>query len=198
MLTIILLLSVFPLKSQEKFQPGYIITNNGDTLSGLIRDRKQAPFAQLYSKIRFKGRSPFIKKYGPSQIKGYKQGDIYFQSEWINVTNNIFRTHYRSDSVSGTRHFLKVIVKGYLTYYQWEFMDQESWYIDAIDLYKRKNEDYYMRVTQGIFGLRIKSLNEYFIDCPDLIQKVEKKELKSPDEIAYFYNSKVNWDYSTR
>ncbi|HUX96439.1 MAG TPA: hypothetical protein VMV47_11975 [Bacteroidales bacterium] len=185
-----LLFSGSSLKSQEKYQPGYIVTNNGDTIRGMICDRKQAPFAQLYSKIRFKGNSLFKRKYSPSQITGYKLGATSFESEWINSTSNLFRTNYICDPASGTRHFLKVIVKGYLTYYQWEYMDQESWSIDAIDLFKRENDEYYIRVTRGIFGIRLKNLKEYFMDCPALIQEIERGELKTPAEIAYFYN---NW-----
>jgi hypothetical protein len=48
-----------------------------------------------------------------------------------------------------------------------------------------------VRVTQGIFGLKKKLLSRYFADFPDLVVKIEKGELKSPIEIAEYYNSYV-------
>jgi len=84
--------------------------------------------------------------------------------------------------------FLKVIVKGYLTYYKWEFKEQESDYIWSKSLYKRKDEHSLVRVTQGILGLKKKSLAVYFQDCPELVYKIENGELKDPVEIAKFYN----------
>ena len=61
--------------------------------------------------------------------------------------------------------------------------------MNYIDYFKRKDDDYMVRVTQGIFGLKKKRLAEYFKDCPELVQKIEFKELKRPFEIAQFYNN---------
>jgi len=94
---------------------------------------------------------------------------------------------YASIPNHGEREFLKVIEKGYLTYYQREF--EYSDYIDQIDLFKRDNEDYLVRVSQGVFGLRKKSLAAYFNDCPELVEKIKNNELKTAIEITRFYNS---------
>ena len=50
------------------------------------------------------------------------------------------------------------------------------------------DEPSFVRVTQGILGLKKKRLTEYFRDCPELIYKIENGELKDPVEIANFYN----------
>ena len=50
------------------------------------------------------------------------------------------------------------------------------------------NEGHFIRVTQGLFGLRKNRLREYFGDCPILIEKIETGELRAPLEIAAFYN----------
>jgi len=44
-----------------------------------------------------------------------------------------------------------------------------------------------VRVTQGILGLKRKRLIEYFWDCPDLVQAIEKKELNEIHEVYNFY-----------
>ena len=89
----------------------------------------------------------------------------------------------------GSKSFLKLIAKGYLSYYHWEFEDSESDYIDAIGLFKRENEDSFARVSQGIFGLKKKHLAKYFKDYPDLVSKIEQGILKDPLEIVKIYNS---------
>ena len=175
---------------QKDYQTGYIITNRNDTLTGKVKDRKPPPFSKLYKKIRFKRNRLLKRKYGPQQIIAYKQGNNQFESLWIDVSQNIFKEIYTSVPDLGEKSFMKVIVKGYLTYYHWEFQDYESDYIDEISLYKRTNESSFARVTQGIFGLKKKRLAEYFQDCPELINKIEKGELTNPVEIAIFYN---NW-----
>ena len=184
-----LILPVF-VSGQKDYQAGYIITNKNDTLIGKVKDRKSPPFGKLYKKIRFKKNRLTKRKYGPHQIIAYRQGDNQFESLWINVSHNIFNENYTSFPELGEKSFMKVIVKGYLTYYHWEFQDFESDYIDEISLYKRANETSLARVTQGIFGLKKKRLAAYFEDYPVLINKIETGELRDPVEIAIFYN---NW-----
>lgn len=173
---------------QKDYQSGYIITNKNDTLTGQVKDRKLPPFGKLYKKIRFKGNITIRRKYGAHQIAGYRQGDNQFESLWIDVSHDIFREKYTSIPNSGEKCFLKVILRGYLTYYHWEFQDPESEYIDKISLYKKKDEPSLVKVTQGVFGLKKKRLAEYFQDCPGLVNKIESGELKDPVEIAKFYN----------
>lgn len=173
---------------QKDYQSGYIITNNNDTLRGHVKDRKSPPYSKLYKKIRFKNNKIIKRKYGPHQIIGYKQGDNQFESLWIDVSHDFFQEKYTNIPNSGEKCFLKVIVKGYLPYYQWEFKEQESDYIWEKSLYKKEDEHSLIRVTQGILGLKKKSLIIYFQDCPGLVDKIKNGELKDPVEIAKFYN----------
>jgi hypothetical protein len=78
--------------------------------------------------------------------------------------------------------------RGFLTYYQWEFLDYDSFVLQWVDLFKRRDEDYFVRVTQGVLGLKKKRLERYFEDCPELMEKIHSKELRLPAEIARFYN----------
>ncbi len=191
-ITLIFIIAFFLLPTlvfgQKYYQSGYIITINNDTIQGQVKDRKPQPFGKLYKKIRFKGKKFVRRKYGAHQIAGYKQGGNQFESLWIDVSQNLFKQNYTSVPNSGQKCFLKVIIRGYLTYYQWEFQDQESGYIEKIDLYKRMDEPSFVRVTQGILGLKKKRLAEYFQDCPELIYKIENGELKDLVKIVNFYN----------
>jgi hypothetical protein len=174
--------------AQTDYLQGYIIKHNLDTVYGQIKDRKDGTFAKLYKKIRFKGNGVFTKKYSPKQIKGYARGEELFESQWLQVSSRFLKTEYLSRENYGKQYFLKVRKKGFLSYYQWEWLDQESAIIEWIDLYKRRDEDYFIRVTQGIFGLKMNTLEKYFEDCPDLMDKIRTKELRQPGEIAGFYN----------
>lgn len=187
--SLFLILSSSSAYSQKDYEEGYIITNKNDTIYGQVKDRKSPPFADLYRKIRFKGNSVFPKKFGPKDILGYKKGDDIYESVWLEVSLKFFRMEYNNIPNKGEKQFMKVIRRGYLSYYQDEFMDSESDYIDTVDLFKRDDEPYFVRVTQGIFGLKKKKLAAYFNDCPALVQKIEREEFKNPIEIADFYNS---------
>jgi len=182
----------FPdLLAQKGYEPGYVVTKTFDTIPGSIKDRKGPPFAKIYKKIRFKGNSLFVKKYSPKQIQGYARGEDIFESQWIQVSSRFFKTDYLSRENQGKKHFLKVKESGYLTYYQWDFMDQESSVVEWIDLFKRRHEDYFVRVIQGILGLKMNQLSDYFEDCPELMEKIRNKELRTPMEITRFYNEWV-------
>ncbi|MFD2203088.1 hypothetical protein [Shivajiella indica] len=179
---------LYELKAQKGYEKGYVLTKAFDTIPGMVKDRKGPPFAKIYKKIRFKSSSPFVKKYSPKKIHGYVKGDEHFESHWILLNSRLFKMEYISRENIGKKYFLKVREIGFLTYYQWEFLDQESSTIDVVDLFKRRDEDYFVRVTQGIFGLKMNQLSEYFEDCPELLEKINSKELTKPEEIALFYN----------
>lgn len=173
--------------AQKDFETGYIITNNKDTITGFVKDRKSFPFGKLYKKIYFKNANS-KRKYSPLQILGYRQGDREFESLWLDISSNLIDETYISEKGLGEKQFLKVDQRGFLTLYQREITDSESDYIDQIPLFKRANENYLQRVTQGMFGLKVKKLQVYFKDCPQLLKKIENQELKTPYEIALFYN----------
>ena len=174
--------------AQKDYERGYIVTNSNDTLVGLVKDRKQPPFGKLYKKVYFKKKYK-KKKYRPNQIIAYKQGEREFESVWVDVSGHLINEKYTSIANRGEKKFLKVIEKGYVTYSQRDFEDSDSDYIDQISLFKRAGEDFFVRVTQGVFGLRKKSLITYFSDCPELVNKIENDGLKTPIEIIKFYNS---------
>ena len=186
-LIFILIVLPFCIFSQKDYQSGYIATNENDTIFGFVKDRKQPPYGKLYKKIYFKiGRKK--KKYGPDQIMAYKQGNDNFESLWIQENTYPFQGIYLSKPNYGNKSFLKVIKKGYLTYYHWEFEDAESDYIDFIGFFKRKGDYFLARASQGIFGLKKKSLGKYFQDCPELVSEINNGNIKDPIQIVIYYN----------
>ena len=188
-LLILISLIIIPVHAQKKgYSRGYIINSEGDTVEGLVKDRSTGTFIDLYERIRFKPDNAVLRrKYSPDEILGYGLNDQYFESVPLAEESAFFQFRYYLDD-RNDRVFLKVISwSGDLTYYHWEYMDDESNYVDYIPLFYRAGSDEMVRVTQGILGLKRNRLMEYFRDCPELVQAIEKKELREIDEVYNFY-----------
>lgn len=185
----IALLVTLGLYGQKDYENGYVVKPENDTIYGKIKGSKPEPFPKLYKKIRFKEQgSLFTKRYTPDQIKGYKAGISVYESIGLETENRLFKTRYliaHSCRIS----FLKVVHRGKLTYYHWEYLDSESQTIDYIPLFHIEGRDEMVRVTQGILGLKREALSEYFNDCPTLVQKIEKREIRTPEEVIILYGN---------
>jgi len=182
-------LTLIPLQATNKnYSRGFIITNEGDTLSGQVKDRSTGSFPKLYTAIRFKAEnSLFKKKFSPDEILGYAIGDQFYETMplWEESTFFKFR-YYVNEGVE--RVFLKAVLKNEaLTYYQWEYIDADNGYLDYVPLFYRTGSDEMVRVTQGVLGLKRKRLTEYFRDCPEMTAAIERKTLNEITDVYYFY-----------
>ena len=175
----------------QRYQPGYIITKNNDTLYGEVADRSYGAFATIYKRVRFKDGGFIAKRFSPYDINGYMVDGAVFASMWLDVERVLLKETYVSQAKQGRKVFLKVISNNQaLHYYQLEQVDGDNGFVDYIPLFKKYNSNELVRVTQGILGLKKKRLTEYFSDCPELVEKITNDELKTPIEILNFYN---NW-----
>lgn len=180
---------IVPLQAQKNsFAQGYVISLEGDTLEGWVKDRSSEPFVDLYLKIRFRPENAWLrKKYGPDDIRGYGYGDQSFESVPVREESAFFKFRYYLDE-NNKRVFLKVISRNEpLTWYHWEYVDDESSYVDYIPLFYKSPGAEMVRVTQGILGLKRNRLMEYFRDCPDLVNAIRKKQVNDITEVYYFY-----------
>jgi hypothetical protein len=175
-------------KDKQGYSSGFIVTNDNDTLRGLIKDRTGTTFTKIYKRVRFKDGGLFPKKFSPSKIKKYCTAEGCYESIWLDVEQKLFRETYYSQPGRGKRVFMKVTMNGYLSLYYLEFIDGESGNPDYIELFKRRDEDYLIRVTQGIF-LRKQALIDFFHDCPELAEQIDRDEIKKPGDMVRFYNS---------
>jgi hypothetical protein len=180
---------VLPLQAQKKgYSRGYIVTNEGETMEGWVRDRSAGSFMELYAKIRFKpGDGGLSRRYSPEEILAYGTGNQHFESLPIYEESAFFKFRYYLDE-NYKRSFLKLIAGDQdLSYYHWEYVDGDSNYLDYIPLFYREGSNTMVRVTQGVLGLKRKRLVEYFQDCPELVRALESKELSEIDEVFHFY-----------
>ena len=101
---ILMLFGIEQLPAQKKgYAQGYIVTLEGDTVKGAVKDRSGEPFENLYSKIRFKKNVRLKKKFRPDQIRGYGYAKSHFEAVQVEETDSV-----AEDTV------LDVIRKGYL------------------------------------------------------------------------------------
>jgi hypothetical protein len=180
---------IVPVQAQKKgYSPGYIINSEGEMLEGWVKDRSSGSFMELYKRIRFKPDDAlFKKKYSPDQILGYGLDDQHYESVALETESFFFRISYYVHE-GKDRVFLRVISGNEkLTYYHLEFIDSESNYLDYIPLFHRPGSNEMLRVSQGILGLKRKRMIEYFRDCPELVQALERKELKEIDEVYNYF-----------
>ena len=186
---IYLMLFFIPLQAQKRnYSPGYIISLEGDTLKGWVKDRSNGAFTEIYSAIRFKGKKAlFRKKYKPHTIRAYACNERVYESVPLKEETSFFRFRYVIDQ-SYKKVFLRVIAREEpLTYYHWEYVDDESNYLDHIPLFYLTGAREMVRVTQGILGLKRRSLIEYFHDCYELADAIYTKRLNEIDEVYNFY-----------
>jgi hypothetical protein len=189
---ILLVCLVVPVQAQKKgYSPGYIINLEGEIIDGWVKDRSPGPFLEMYRRIRFKpGDARIRKKLGPDAILGYGFLDKQYESVPVYEESAFFKFRYPLYE-DAERVFLRVIAsQDDLTYYHWEYVDDESSYLDYIPLFYRTGAHEMVRVTQGILGLKRERLMEYFRDCPELVRAIETRELKEIDDVFYFYTER--------
>ncbi|WP_245759741.1 hypothetical protein [Robiginitalea myxolifaciens] len=187
-MTLVLLLGFWSVPAQRRgYIPGYIITVQGDTLYGQVKDRSNEPFVDIYERIRFREEGRRGKrKLSADQIAGYGIGDRHYESVSLREDSEFFRFRYYLQP-GAPKVFLQLVRRdGPLTYYRCEFEDDDD-YLDAFPLIHREGSWEMVRVTQGIFGLKRKRLAEYFQDCPALVEAIESKALTHPMEVYEFY-----------
>ncbi len=187
----IIIFQSFIIYGQNSYNNGYIVTNNNDTIHGYLKDRKEKFYPKLYKNIRFKTSKNqiFYQKFNATQITEYSINNAVYKSIWIDISGNFFNEQYTNIRGKGGKIFLKVIILGYLTYYQLEYYDMDSGQLETIDLLKRRDDNYFIRATQGIFGLKKRKLSQYFKDCPELAYKIQSGQITSTLEVTIFYNN---------
>ncbi|MGB5508036.1 hypothetical protein [Robiginitalea sp.] len=174
------LLGPTALSAQKKgYSEGYVISLEGDTLHGFVKDRREAPFEELYPRVRFKKKGAFKKKYSPNEIKGYGYNESHFESVPISEEVRFFRFDYQSHPEMP--HVFLRVARRYpnLILYEWEYVQDDNSYLDSFPLFYRPDQNKWVRVTQGIFGLKRKKLVPFFLDCPQLALGIQNKTINT-------------------
>ena len=178
-----------PSFGQRGYFPGYVVLNNGDTLNGRVKDRKERFAARIYNKIRLKNGGLFTKKFAPRKIIAYRRGKSTYERFLIgrkkSTLRDIFNTNLYIVPWGGEFTFFRIAHKGPLSYYYHEFESDDD-YFDFEAYFKLEGNNELVH-TNTIFGLRRKSLVKFFDGCPKLVEAIKNKELREPMDIVNYY-----------
>ncbi len=100
------------LYAQTDYRPGYIISNNGDTVFGVIDYRSDTKLSRV---CKFKGFDNIINEYSPNDIFGFRFIDSKF---------------YISREVNNNKVFLEYLIKGKVSIYYLRDGSGDHYYID--------------------------------------------------------------------
>jgi len=146
-LGLLLLLNFYITNAQTKYQPGYIILKNQDTVYGGIKDRNTFT-GEVFDKIIFKKKGKRIRRYKAHDLLGYSNGDNVFESVWYYEENDFLKTYFHASPKFGEKAFLIVHTKGPLSFYSKEYLTEDNSYADSFPLFKKRGDSYYIRATQ--------------------------------------------------
>lgn len=166
--------------SQTDFRKGFVITSNGDTLSGLVDYRESG---RAYKSCDFKGApDQNIVTYEPKDVLGYGfANDKFFASKQVTLKDQ-----------PSSLVFVEVIVKGLASLYKYE----ESYFVEKTEggLHQLTNERKEgltkdMRVLRNT-NKHIGTLNMLLFDCSEIRGKIQKASLteKSLSALVEDYN----------
>ena len=169
--------------SQRDFLQGYVVLNSGDTLGGLVKDRKEGFSPRLLNPIIFKGEKR-RKKFGPDAIQAYHRGGFDFHSIPFSQGNDLLGLSRIS---IGQHQFLKVYISDYLSLYESEWKDGNS--SNFSGTYYLKREDEVQFTVVSLLGFR-KKMAGYFDDASEISSSIVEKDYKFRDlfELVSDYN----------
>lgn len=171
--TILFFLIIFgfeEIKAQTMFRPGFIITNNNDTVKGFVDYRGDTRNAR---RCDFKkSLDSETKEYSPTDIKSYRFADSkFYVSKKVEVNG------------TETQVFLEFLVDGIADLYYLLDESNSHYYIEKSDgkIFELNNEEItvdkdgktYIAENKAYIGL----LKIAFADCPQLFKQINQTKL---------------------
>lgn len=164
--------SLFVNAQDAGYQNGFIVTNQNDTIHGLIKYKNTAPYRVL-EKIKFKRtKEEKDESYSPDEIKGFTIDTVTFISKLTKATG------------TSERRFLKPIVMGALSYYELEHTGFGAGNITEYIILEKKDASEQLTYVVNSLGFNFKKkMSEYVKEVPGLSDKISsgaytKKDLK--------------------
>jgi hypothetical protein len=184
---------MLPLSAQTETRQDYLSLNVGDTLFGKVEhvDRRGGS-TEYYKKIRFTDVKGKRKKYKRSDVESFQVSNVLYEGFWLSQSSEkivLVNPRYDFDRENGERYFLRVMSRGRLSHYHLEWWEQGDAGINGMDMLLKEGDDYFIRATQGLFGLKKKVLSDYFQKCPDLVEKIGQKEIIDPSAVVDYFNA---------
>jgi len=172
-------------KNKTTYTEGFIVTNNNDTISCLIKDvSRESSCTMVYTKNIKTAKK---RKYGPSVVKYYKRGSEEFYSI------------KRKTPAGNILTFIMPVIKGEVTLFIYYYIKGGGYDGTPSQGFGVGTEaQHYYLYREGGLGFRPSGIGfknkvgKYFQDYPALSERIKNKELrkKNLQEIVRLYN---NW-----
>ena len=148
--------------SQETgYVKGYVVTIEGDTLTGLVKNKNTTPYRVLID-IKFKrDEKSKVETFSPDRLKGFRIGTKQYVSKEVHV-------HFGVE-----RLFVEVIVDGHLSYYALEYTGFGAGNISEYVILEKTNEKDQLVYDEHSVAINFKKkMAEYLKDAPELVAKI--------------------------
>ena len=150
------------------FRKGYVITDEGDTLSGFV-DYRVGTMAHWSCQFRVEGSLALIT-YSPGEIFGYGiTGDVFFESKKVEINGQ------------PERHaFMEVIVKGPVSLYK---LEKKYWVQKGNEAIYQLSNEKTQTIIEGKSAIMYSNryigyLNMLLYDCPELRDEINEVKLR--------------------
>lgn len=172
----------------------YIVLISGDTLRGKVTHVDEKRFSPRYlKKIRYTDTNRKSRKINRKDILAFRVDGLIYESFWLSQSSNKFTLDnpiYTINQKSGKQHFLRLVKGGNLSHYLLEWWEQGESTPMSMDLLKKEQDQFLIRATQGVFGLKRKTLSRYFSECVELSSGIEQRYFNTIQEIIEQYNTR--------
>ena len=181
-IALLLVMFILPVAAQD-----FVVLNSGDTIYGEVSDRSTIGIRdRMYKRIRFKG-SEGRKRFRARQILGYSANGHVYESFPFLVTGMLQDKIIFMRSNRHKKFIQRSFQNDRLTLYYYEFTNDDERVIQSVPFLYLHEKDFMVRATQGLFGLKKRSLQAYFAEYPDLVEQIESGEIKDVNQIVQFF-----------
>lgn len=173
---------VFSQNKDDKFLPGYVVSFNGDTISGTIK--QVGDLRSCYVVIMNTG-SEKRKKYYPNDLKSYYKNNEFYETHLTTMGDSIFMRKIISGKLNMFYQFTANVPMGISVGALISYAVLDN---DNIVVYLLKDgETRPTRINSVGFKNR---MSEYLKDYPWLVEKINNKDLRYHDlpEIVQLFN----------
>ena len=148
--------------SQETgYVKGYVVTIEGDTLAGLVKNKNATPYRVLID-IKFKrDEKSKVETFSPDRLKGFRIGTKQYVSKEVHLNSGVEKL------------FVEVIIDGHLSYYELEYTGFGAGNISEYVILEKANEKTQLAYDEHSVAINFKKkMAEYLRDAPELVAKI--------------------------
>jgi hypothetical protein len=164
----------------------YIVNLKGDTLRGTVKDRKTGFRVEQLKTIRYKGEGYLLpKRFKPQQIQGYSAQGRNYESFRVNRKGLLGERLVILDGKSNI--FLRCSYADSRIKLLYHDYSDEDGVIESVPYFLLSGRTEIVRATQGLLGLKRNLLSTYFNQHPELVRRINDKQVNTVLEIVSFF-----------